>query len=183
VLVDGVTLFPSSLPAYVKTDITPRRLQQFVNIPDGSTIHLENWEGSVLKQSKTIIYHVNSDGKGLMTFKKAKISQAGNLIKFYIELPPKETAESNNITQMPTDMVYPNPTAGLTYVDLSLEKDANVTVTVLDIMGKQMLSENRGPMNEGDYDLPVDLSQLPQGIYLVNIHAGSQSLSYKVIKD
>jgi len=43
-LVDGVTLFPYTLPTYVKADITPRRLQQFVNIPDGSTIHLENWK-------------------------------------------------------------------------------------------------------------------------------------------
>ena len=181
-LVDGVTLFPTSLPPYVKADITPRRLQQFVNIPDGSIIHLENWEGSVLKQSKTITYHVNADGEGLMTFKKAKISQAGNVIKFYVIVPPKETSGNSNVTQMPTEMVYPNPTSGLTYINLSLLKDESVTVSVVDIMGKQMLSENRGVIQEGDIDLPVDLSNFPQGIYLVNVNAGSQSFSYKVIK-
>lgn len=181
-LTDDITLFPSSLPTYVKADITPRRLQQFVDIPEGSIVHLENWQGGVLKQSKTITYHLNDDGKGLMTFRKAKISEGGNLIKFYVILGPKESPGDNSITQGPTEMVYPNPTAGQTYIDLSLLKDENVTVTVTDIMGKQMISENRGVIQEGEHDLPVDLSKLPQGIYLVNIQAGTQAFSYKVIK-
>ncbi|HYV95741.1 MAG TPA: T9SS type A sorting domain-containing protein [Chitinophagales bacterium] len=183
-LVDGITLFPTYLPTYVKTDITPRRLQQFVNIPDGSSVHLENWnsDGTVLIQSKIITYHLNADGEGLMTFKKAKISHAGNIIKFYVLLGPKDSPENINVTPLATDMVYPNPTEGLTSVDLSLLKDEEVTVSVVDIMGKQMLYENRGLVPEGDQELPVDLSRLPQGIYLINVQAGLQSFSYKVIK-
>ena len=117
-----------------------------------------------------------------MTFKKAKISQGGNVIKFYVILGPKESPENINATPLATEMVYPNPTVGLTNVDVSLLKDENVTLSVVDIMGKQMLYENRGIISEGDQEIPVDLSKLAPGIYLINLQAGPQSFSYKVIK-
>ncbi|MEO5675884.1 MAG: T9SS type A sorting domain-containing protein [Chitinophagales bacterium] len=180
---DGVTLFPAYLPVYVKTDITPRRLQQFVDIPDGSIVHLENWQNNILVQSKIITYHENADGKGLMTFKKAKISKDGNLIKFYVLQGPRESSGADlAVSPLATEMVYPNPTDGIAYVDLSLLKEVNVTVEIRDIMGRRMSLENRGMMAEGNHDFPVNITGFAQGIYVIDIRAGEQLFSYKIIK-
>ncbi|MEO6166165.1 MAG: hypothetical protein ABIO46_00815, partial [Chitinophagales bacterium] len=86
-LLNDSTWFPfGGLPKYVKADITPRRLQQFVDITDGAIICMENWEGNTMIQSKSFTYHPSSNGNGLITFKKVKIGQesaGGNLIKIY----------------------------------------------------------------------------------------------------
>ena len=177
------SMFPTYLPAYVKADITLRRLQEFKNIPDGSLVCLENWQDGQLKQSKQIIYHLNSDGKGLMTFKKAKISKEGNLIKFYKCGEPKSIpVVAGNQSPIASLDLYPNPAVDVAYAELSLPKDEQVTVSFINILGEVVWSENKGTMQEGDYELPLDVSMLSQGVYVVKVEAGTQNLSYRLVK-
>lgn len=184
--IDGYYYPYDGLPPYVKVDLTPRRLQQFVNIPNGSTICMENWEGNVLKQSRSITYHTNSKGQGLMTFKKVKVrqqSEGGNLIKIYKCGSPKLTAGATLPEKAGIDNVYPNPTAGATTIDVSVIHDSKVVITVKNILGEQLMKIDKGMMTEGEQQVPLDLSVLPAGMYVVSVEAGEQVSSYKVIKE
>lgn len=179
--------FPySGLPEYIKTDITPRRLQQFKNIPDGSTICMENWEGPVLKQSREITYHAGPNGNALITFRKVKIRSLyadGNLIKIYNCGSPKLTTTQVIHTASAIDNIYPNPTSGYTTIDLSMIKEAEVIITVSNILGEQVMQVNQGVVAEGEQQVGLDLTQLSPGIYIVNINSDNQRSSYKVIKE
>lgn len=185
-LADG-TLFPfDGLPKYVKTDITPRRLQKFINIEDGTIICMENWQGDTLIQSKSFTYHPSSNGNGLITFKKVKVGQTGtggNLIKIFKCGQEKSAAIPLMHHPAASGDIYPNPTIGKTTLELTLLKDADVTITVTGVMGQKMLELNYGRMNEGEHQITIDLSELASGIYMVNAITGSQINTYKVIRN
>ncbi|MGB3076174.1 MAG: T9SS type A sorting domain-containing protein [Chitinophagales bacterium] len=186
-MLNDSTWFPfSGLPKYVKTDITPRRLQQFVNISDGSIICMENWQAGTLIQSKSFTYHPSSNGNGLITFKKVKIGQlstGGNLIKIFKCGEEKSTTAQVIQDRVTTDHIYPNPTTGNTVLELSLLSDADVLVTVSNILGEHVMELNLGRMSEGEHEVTLDLSAMPSGIYIVGVKTGTQINAYKLIKD
>ncbi|HUM47868.1 MAG TPA: T9SS type A sorting domain-containing protein, partial [Chitinophagales bacterium] len=186
-LLTDSTWYPfTGLPKYVKADITPRRLQQFVDIADGSIICMENWEGNTMIQSKSFTYHPSNNGNGLITFKKVKIRQqsaGGNLIKIY-KCGEEKTTDVQVIQHIASaDHVYPNPTSGNTTLELSLLADAQVLITVTNVLGERMLELNQGNMSEGDHNVVLDLSALASGIYIINVKTGQQIDAYKVIKE
>ncbi len=185
-LTDG-TLWPlGGLPPYVKVDITPRRLQKFINIPSGSIICMENWEGSVLIQSRSIVYHPGSSEKGLLTFRKAKIRQedeGGNLIKIYKCGNPQLTSPQTISFKSATDNVYPNPTSGDVIVEVSILREANVVVYVENIFGERVMQFNEGLLTEGDHQISVDMSLLSKGMYIITVYADESRTSYKIVKE
>ncbi len=186
-LLNDSTYFPfEGLPKYVKADITPRRLQQFTNIADGSIICMENWEDNTLIQSKSFVYHPSANGHGLITFKKAKIGQAtagGNLIKIYKCGQEKSTSAQVIHHPASANEIYPNPTTGQVTLELTMLSEDAVVVTVTNVMGQKMLELNQGTLNEGEHFLNLDLSSLPTGLYVVNVKTGLQISSYKIIKN
>jgi hypothetical protein len=75
--------------------------------------------------------------------------------------------------------IYPNPTSGEITIDLKLAREQDVTVTVRDLLGREVyaaparrLATNR---------IGLDLSGNPAGIYIVNVHTGSGVVSRKVV--
>jgi hypothetical protein len=78
----------------------------------------------------------------------------------------------NALTQL---SVYPNPTSDMLYLanadELGIEN-----ISVYDISGKVVLSQN-STANQ------IDVSQLPQGIYLLKTTTGSSTTSLKFIKE
>ncbi|MBX7107141.1 MAG: T9SS type A sorting domain-containing protein [Chitinophagales bacterium] len=174
------------LPKYVKTDITPRRLQQFVNISDGAIICMENWQGNNLIQSKSFTYHPSNNGNGLITFKKVKIAQqaaGGSLIKIFKCGQEKSTSAQVFQHTATADNVYPNPTDGITTLELTLLETAEVQISITNLLGERLTEVNHGLMQEGDHNIALDLSSYPAGIYIVTAKTGKQINSYKVIKE
>ena len=70
----------------------------------------------------------------------------------------------------------PNPTIGFTNVIVGYDFEKG-TATVVDLAGRQLQQfEITGRT------VPVDLSQYPEGIYIVNIKTNVQSDGVKIIK-
>lgn len=74
----------------------------------------------------------------------------------------------------PDDLkVYPNPSTGVSYVELNLESAQEVTMTVRDITGKIVATRNYGTMT-GANILPINTSEFAKGMYTVEVMTGDR---------
>jgi hypothetical protein len=85
----------------------------------------------------------------------------------------------NNIANV-SDL-YPNPTNGLTNVDLSLVKNANVSIQVVNMMGQVVSSQDCGQKTAGMHKLTINATDLTSGIYFVTVKAGNSTSTSKMI--
>jgi hypothetical protein len=66
--------------------------------------------------------------------------------------------------------LYPNPTTGLAYVDIVLEKPSTVTLDITDLMGRPVLSQFEGFHGAGKLErIPLRIASLPSGSYIVRL--------------
>lgn len=75
--------------------------------------------------------------------------------------------------------VYPNPMSDYTTVRLNMSETADVTINIVDMMGKIVMSKNY-PRQSGLFSIDVDGSSLPAGAYVMNIQAGEKLSSRKI---
>lgn len=78
--------------------------------------------------------------------------------------------------------VFPNPTAGTTTVPVTLQDAADVTLTVTDITGKVVYTQNAGTLTAGAHMLNVDSSEFAAGVYYLNVQAGEGSSTKKFVR-
>ena len=77
--------------------------------------------------------------------------------------------------------IYPNPTTGTSYIDLSLIKSNNVAINVTNLMGQIVSSENLGTKSMGMHKLAIDATNLTSGIYFVTVKVGNSTSTSKMI--
>ncbi|MHB8261980.1 MAG: T9SS type A sorting domain-containing protein [Bacteroidia bacterium] len=111
--------------------------------------------------------------------------QAGNSYRHTNPNQPANNSAASNNASMPiaaatTNMlptklgtniklgIFPNPTSGLVYLNLSAQNAGALLVNVTDVNGNQLL-HNRFAANEGANSFKVDLSNLNSGVYFINI--------------
>ncbi|MBU3664247.1 MAG: T9SS type A sorting domain-containing protein [Bacteroidetes bacterium] len=77
--------------------------------------------------------------------------------------------------------VYPNPTSGKLYLRLVDRMDKDIKVTVMDLLGKSILTESlNGRVLQAQ---ELDLSEQPNGIYLLKVEAGDKVYMNKIQVD
>jgi len=80
--------------------------------------------------------------------------------------------------------VYPNPSKGITNVNISLANLSNVEMNILDITGKKVWSQNAGSMTAGTYNVKVDVSNFESGVYFYQLitETGTTTKKLYVVK-
>jgi hypothetical protein len=68
---------------------------------------------------------------------------------------------------------YPNPFNPTTQIRYDLPVDATVVIRIFDLLGRQLQTLVSGPQTAGFHSVPFDARDLPTGIYLYRITAGS----------
>jgi hypothetical protein len=81
--------------------------------------------------------------------------------------------ENNNLSSLIN--VYPNPFND--EIKISNETNANLDITILDVMGKVISIEQ----SNSDM-INLKTAELPQGIYVINVKSDKLSASYKIVK-
>lgn len=76
--------------------------------------------------------------------------------------------------------VYPNPTEGLTKVSLYLEEPVEVTLSVFQINGQQII-QTTPDINAGSFEHTLDMKGHAKGIYLLKVQAGDQVITKKIM--
>ena len=76
--------------------------------------------------------------------------------------------------------IYPNPTADLTNIAFNLSKPNAVTLTVRDITGKEVMSQNFGMLANGQQKIAVNVANLSNGIYFTSLQIGDEIITKKI---
>lgn len=75
-------------------------------------------------------------------------------------------------------VLYPNPNNGIFNLDYNGSKREELMVQVLDMTGKTILHQS-WQTNSGNNILPLDLSSLSKGIYIVNVQGNNGNIALK----
>ncbi|MFC1543538.1 T9SS type A sorting domain-containing protein [Candidatus Neomarinimicrobiota bacterium] len=88
-------------------------------------------------------------------------------------------------SMLPTSLTlgqnYPNPFNPTTVISYILPAAQTVTLKVYDVLGREVATLVDGPQAAGDHQSAFDGSQLPSGIYLYRLAAGSYVQSRKML--
>ena len=76
---------------------------------------------------------------------------------------------------------YPNPFNPKTRIEFSLPADAKVVIKVFNILGEEVASLVDRALEAGYQSVDWDAANMPSGIYLYRITAGSFSASRKML--
>jgi hypothetical protein len=78
--------------------------------------------------------------------------------------------------------IYPNPCSSATQIRFTIYDERLVISDLFEISGvrvKRLLNELRKP---GTYEMEIDLSDLPAGMYFVRLHLGNEVITRKLVK-
>lgn len=76
--------------------------------------------------------------------------------------------------------VYPNPAVDQFNLDLTLAENAAVSYVVINNLGQKVIEANLGNLVEGTQNQVIDISNLAQGIYLVQININGNIVTKKL---
>lgn len=98
--------------------------------------------------------------------------------KTFTTLPQRNVIAESSVTALD---VHPNPTSGLVNLDVMLQEDQNVDVSVYDLSGKVVYTSHE-TIAAGGQSLTLDLTALPSGVYFAEMKSSAESKVVKVIK-
>jgi Secretion system C-terminal sorting domain/Outer membrane protein Omp28/CARDB len=76
--------------------------------------------------------------------------------------------------------VYPNPAIDNIIVGFEINHNQDVSIHIVDMMGKEVKNLNFANVQAGTYNTQMDLSNLSQGIYLVQIKFENETVTRKI---
>lgn len=136
--------------------------------------------------NKTFTFNLDNNYKSKDVSFVAVVSYKGNDTDEYEVINAEEvpmfvlTSVAELETANASFDVYPNPASDITTMDLTLTENLPLDITVFDITGKAVINKNYGEMVKGEHKLPINVSALPNGFYIMRVQAGEEVLSKKI---
>ncbi len=124
---------------------------------------------------------------GGSSFQSVILSNLRQLSGFYVgQLPDLEYEEKARIEEAIPSLgfyAYPNPASDRLTVETYLEKDGQAALLLYDIMGKPAkILQDATYMSAGKSQQTFDLSDLPDGTYMLQFISGGEQVQQAVIK-
>lgn len=108
-------------------------------------------------------------------------SSAATNINFAVNSTSIDVTTSLEAAQFGRVMrMYPNPTSGKLFVELSLDKSVDMQIQVMDMLGRNHLTQQQ-QLLAGDQKLRLDLNNLSRGVYFINLSVDNQIISRKLV--
>lgn len=85
------------------------------------------------------------------------------------------------VSSITMSQVYPNPSTDVASVRFTTEESANVSFSVKNVIGQQVIGENIGNMNAGTRVITFNVADLEAGIYFYTLEVGATSETRKFI--
>lgn len=93
---------------------------------------------------------------------------------------PEEVLELPVVFENAGFGIFPNPAFSLVTVEVPMENEADVQVSVMDPAGKIALQQN-ARMSKGDNQMNFDVNSLPNGVYFVQVRNGETVKTRKLV--
>jgi len=121
----------------------------------------------VQTQGVNVRWNMGGIANGLMTSGGIQLSNG-----YYVqqELEALSVEQLNMVSRI---TMYPNPATS----EVRLVVDANVTVTITDMNGREIKSQQLTPSSNA-----VDVSELMSGTYVVSVSSENKTNTYKLLK-
>ena len=87
----------------------------------------------------------------------------------------------HGVTEYSLEQNYPNPFNPVTTIKFSLPEKSNVSLTVYNLLGESIKELFAGELEAGYHKINFDASELPSGVYMYTLKAGSFNSSNKMI--
>ncbi len=100
---------------------------------------------------------------------------------FHLTVTGTIGAGINENDQVSISSIYPNPSRGLVKANFETKTNADVKIEVLNLVGQSVKTINFGKTAAGSYELPMDLSSLNPGVYMISITAGNSTTTQKLV--
>lgn len=95
---------------------------------------------------------------------------------------PDQMKTTSNISKAAAFGVYPNPSSGEFTIRYDVLKKADVSLVIYDMKGTIIRSlVNVRDQYEGQYHVPVNLKELPTGIYIVSLINGDKKSTERIV--
>lgn len=92
-----------------------------------------------------------------------------------------ENSGTNNPLEFSLSQNYPNPFNPVTVINYQLPKTSNVTLSIYDVLGKNVDILVNETQNAGNHTIEWNASALPSGVYFYRLNAGSFVSNKKMI--
>jgi protocatechuate 3,4-dioxygenase beta subunit len=99
----------------------------------------------------------------------------------YVNGPTLALGEASK-PQYKLEQNYPNPFSDNTVIPLNLEYDANVSINIYDLTGRNLLTAFNGKMNAGTNDFRLNRGSLAAGYYIYKVSIKNQNGSFEESK-
>jgi hypothetical protein len=115
----------------------------------------------------------NSNGAGFGLW--VALASGGSLVEL------TNTSGIEDVIDLKSLAIYPNPAKTTLNLNFSVKQDENVNLEILNILGTKVLEVNAGNLQKNAFHREsLNVSNLPDGIYIVNIRAGDSQISKKI---
>jgi hypothetical protein len=78
---------------------------------------------------------------------------------------------------------YPNPTTGLTTIDLNLKQNSNLSIEVVNMIGQTVYSTAANNLSTGMHKFTVDASKWNSGVYFYTVKSKDFQVTKKLIRE
>lgn len=127
-------------------------------------------------------------GTGDVTIYTASLAANGNgnrqgdrVYTAQLQVSENPTASLDQLNEIAEANLYPNPTADLLTLDLQLEEATPIRWSISDLQGKTWQTGETSTLN-GTWNTQFDLSELPAGLYQLELKTASGRWREKIVK-
>jgi hypothetical protein len=92
------------------------------------------------------------------------------------------TGVDDPIKQISSLKVFPNPTSNSFMTEYSLDKSSPVKISLTDLSGRKVYEYYYVKESTGQHTHPIDVSKFSQGVYILSIESGVETLRAKVCR-
>jgi hypothetical protein len=133
--------------------------------------------GSLAPRPRGIDFSVTGDTAYLVTYNHAKAA-----IQMFRQVPTGVTPIDNNIPNgYQLSQNYPNPFNPSTEIEFSIPTAGFTTLTVYDLLGREVATLVSEHLNPGTFKATLDGSRLASGTYVYRLVSGSSQITKKML--
>ncbi len=138
-----------------------------------------NWSSSADTKNDeyTLIIHNDTTANIYYQSFKANFNFLGGTLTTIHGCPTGIANTANSLKRM---LIYPNPSTGTSNIDYELLQSANVSITVINLMGKEVAGDVKSELQQiGKHRIAIN--GLSSGVYIVRCLIGTEQFSTKLV--
>ncbi|MDP2172766.1 MAG: T9SS type A sorting domain-containing protein [Candidatus Cloacimonadaceae bacterium] len=139
--------------------------------------------GSIFSQYR-IAFQINTDydyGSDFVAFASMEnVFEEYDPIMFYTLYNPSSVSDDLSPGVLVNAVPSPNPFSSHVTFDINLKNNAELSLKLYDLRGREVKQLGSTPYPKGTHNIRMDTYDLPNGIYLLQVKAGSEIITKKI---